>query len=257
MPIERASRAHARRRAIARLTAVAATVLLSAACDTTAPTGPLPSLGSASPRATALAVASPAGVATPRPSPTPTPLPTPRYTNEADPELSALIPRQVGNVPVIQPAVEEFALTPGDVGSVYGEIGLRFESLVIAYTNEPRTTLYAVRVREGGVRTDALRPYLAEAAQYVGISGLHPEAWSLVAIDPAHVAWQRPEDNATAAGTRIYTWAAGEFVFLLIGTDDALNRALIAALPGEPAATPAPIPTGGPPGTGASPAPSP
>jgi hypothetical protein len=204
-----------------------------------------------------MAAASEVGAATPEPSPTPTPPPTPRYTNEADPELSALIPESVARVPVIQPAVDEFALTPGDVGEVYGEIGVRFESLVIAYTDQPRTTLYAVRVRGGGVRTEQLRPYLARAGQYVGISGLHPEAWSLVSVDAGHVAWQRPEDNATAAGTMIYTWAADEFVFLLIGTDDALNRALIATLPGEPAETPAPRPTTVAPGTGASPASSP
>jgi hypothetical protein len=53
----------------------------------------------------------------------------------------------------------------------------------------------------------------------------------------------RPEDNATAAGTMIYTWAAEEFVFLMIGVDDAVNRALFAALPGEAAPTPTPRPS--------------
>ena len=47
--------------------------------------------------------------------------------------------------------------------------------------------------------------------------------------------WERPEDNATAAGTHIYTWAADDYVFLLIGVDDQLNRAMFAALPGEAA----------------------
>jgi hypothetical protein len=39
----------------------------------------------------------------------------------------------------------------------------------------------------------------------------------------------------------IYTWASGEHVFLLIGVDDTVNRAIVAALPGEaaPTATPA------------------
>lgn len=257
MPIGSASRVRERRRAIAWLGTLALAIALTGGCAGPAPTGPIPTSRSASPGTTAVASASPARVVTPEPSPTPTPAPTPRYTNEADAELSALIPENVGGVPVIRPAVTEFALTPGDVGEVYGEIGLRFESLVIAYTEEPRTTLYGVRVREGDVRTEDLRPYLAQAGQYVGISGLHPEAWSLVTVDPGHIAWQRGEDNATAAGTRIYTWAADEFVFLLIGTDDALNRALIAALPGEPAATPAPVPTGAAPGTEGSPAPSP
>jgi hypothetical protein len=41
----------------------------------------------------------------------------------------------------------------------------------------------------------------------------------------------------------IYTWAAEEFVFLMIGTDDAVNRALFAALPGEAAPTPTPRPS--------------
>jgi hypothetical protein len=53
----------------------------------------------------------------------------------------------------------------------------------------------------------------------------------------------RPEDNATAAGTMIYTWSSGEHVFLLIGVDDAVNRAIVGALPGEPAPTPSPAPS--------------
>ena len=56
--------------------------------------------------------------------------------------------------------------------------------------------------------------------------------------------WVRPEDNATAAGTMIYTWSSGDLVFLLIGVDDAVNRAIVAALPGEPAPSPTPVPTG-------------
>ena len=55
--------------------------------------------------------------------------------------------------------------------------------------------------------------------------------------------WTRPEDNATAAGTHIYTWSSGDVVFLLIGVDDAVNRALIEQLPGEPAPTPTPLPS--------------
>ena len=41
----------------------------------------------------------------------------------------------------------------------------------------------------------------------------------------------------------IYTWSSGEFVFLLIGVDDAVNRAIIEQLPGEPAPTPRPSPS--------------
>jgi hypothetical protein len=57
------------------------------------------------------------------------------------------------------------------------------------------------------------------------------------------IVWTRPEDNATALGTHIYTWSSGEFVFLLIGTDDTVNRAIVEQLPGEPAPTPSPVPS--------------
>ena len=69
---------------------------------------------------------------------------------------------------------------------------------------------------------------------------------------PGHLVWVRPEDNATVAGTMIYTWAADEYVFLLIGVDDGVNRAIVAALPGEPPPTPSPVPSRSP-----SPTPSP
>ena len=55
--------------------------------------------------------------------------------------------------------------------------------------------------------------------------------------------WVRPEDNATAAGTMIYTWSSGDLVFLLIGVDDSVNRAIVEALPGEPAPSPTPVPS--------------
>ena len=55
--------------------------------------------------------------------------------------------------------------------------------------------------------------------------------------------WVRPEDNATAAGTHIYTWSSGDVVFLLIGVDDTVNQAIIEQLPGEPAPTPTPVPS--------------
>jgi len=35
-------------------------------------------------------------------------------------------------------------------------------------------------------------------------------------------------------------------VFLLIGVDDAVNRAIIEQLPGEPAPSPTPLPSGSP-----------
>jgi hypothetical protein len=178
----------------------------------------------------------------PTPSPTPTPPPTPRFTNEADAELMALIPTSAAGVAIVVPTVDEFGLTPGDVGTAYGEIGDRFSALAIGYVEEPRMTLYAVRVDGEPVTTADLEPHLATAGRYVGIAGLDPDPWQLVTVDAGHRAWVRPEDNATAAGTMIYTWAADGYLFLLIGVDAAITRAVVAALPGEPppAATPAP-----------------
>ena len=194
--------------------------------------------------------------ATPRPTPepTPTPAPTPRFTNEPDDELAALIPTEVNGVPVIVAPFDEFALTPGDIGTAYGEIGDRFASLALAYVEQPRTTLYAVRVDGEPVATEDLEPHLATAARYVGIAGLDPEPWELSEAG-GHQVWVRPEDNATAAGTMIYTWSSGEHVFLLIGVDDAVNRAIVGALPGEPAPTPSPSASDSPdPAASASPA---
>lgn len=200
--------------------------------------------GSQAPVATASA-SSAAASATPRPTPepTPTPAPTPRFTNPPDDELAAIIPTEINGVPVIVAPFDEFALTPGDIGTAYGEIGDRFASLVLAYVEQPRATLYAVRVDGEPVATEDLEPHLATAARYVGIAGLDPEPWELSEAG-GHRVWVRPEDNATAAGTMIYTWSSGEHVFLLIGVDDAVNRALIAELPGEPAPTPRPTPSG-------------
>lgn len=178
----------------------------------------------------------------PTPEPTPTPAPTPRFTNEADEELTGLIPPDANGVPVVIAPVDEFALTPGDIGGAYGEIGDRFASLALAYVEQPRLTLYAMRVDGEPVATEELEPHLATAARYVGIAGLDPEPWELGEAG-GHLVWVRPEDNATAAGTMIYTWSSGEFVFLLIGVDDAVNRAIVAALPGEPAPSPTPVPS--------------
>ena len=178
----------------------------------------------------------------PTASPSPTPAPTPRFTNEPDEDLAALIPTELNGVSVVIAPWEEFALTPGDVGSVYGELGNRFASLAVAYTEQPRLTLYAVRVDGETVETDDLEPHLATAGRYVGIAGLDPDPWERGEAG-GHEVWVRPEDNATAAGTMIYTWSSGEFVFLLIGVDDAVNRAMIAQLPGQPATTPRPSAT--------------
>lgn len=212
-----------------------ATALGLVACSTAAPTlTPQPSLEGATPRASVTAA--------PTPDPTPTSEPTPRFTNEPDDELAGLIPTEANGVPVIVAPFDEFALTPGDIGLAYGDIGARFASLALAYVEQPRTTLYAVRVDGAPVATEDLEPHLATAGRYVGIAGLDPEPWALSQTG-GHQVWVRPEDNATAAGTMIYTWSSGEFVFLLIGVDDAVNRAIVAALPGEPAPTPTPIPS--------------
>jgi hypothetical protein len=176
------------------------------------------------------------------PAPTPSPSPTPRFSNEPDEALAALIPETVAGVPVVVAPFDEFALTPGDIGAAYGEVGDRFASLALAYVERPRLTLYAVRVDGDAVATADLEPYLATAGRYVGIAGLDPDPWVADVVGGNQV-WTRPEDNATAAGTHLYTWSSGEYVFLLIGVDDALNRALIGALPGEPAPSPTPTPS--------------
>ena len=185
----------------------------------------------------------PSATPMPTPVPTPTPEPTPRFTNEPDDELAALIPTEVNGVPVVVAPFDEFALTPGDIAIAYGEIGDRFASLALAYVEEPRATLYAMRVDGEPVATRDLEPHLATAGRYVGIAGLDPEPWELGRAG-GHRVWVRPEDNATAAGTMIYTWSSGEFVFLLIGVDDSVNRAIVAALPGERAPSPTPAPSG-------------
>ena len=175
----------------------------------------------------------------PTPEPTPSPSPTPRFTNEPDEALAGLIPATIGGVPVVVAPFDEFALTPGDIGAAYGEIGDRFASLALAYVERPRLTLYAVRVDGDPVATEDLEPHLATAGRYVGIAGLDPDPW-VADVVAGNVVWTRPEDDATAAGTHLYTWSSGEYVFLLIGVDDTLNRAMVEALPGEPAPSPSP-----------------
>jgi hypothetical protein len=207
---------------------------VAAACSTATPSSEEPT-----------AAPSSAGVSStpaPTPVPTDTPAPTPRYTNAPDAELAALIPTEANGIPVVVAPFDEFALTPGDIGRAYGDIGDRFMSLALAYVEEPRATLYAMRVEGDEVETAELEPHLATAGRYVGISGLDPEPWERGEVAGSLV-WVRPEDNATAAGTMIYTWSSGEFVFLLVGVDDAVNRAIIEQLPGQPAPTPRPSPS--------------
>jgi hypothetical protein len=216
---------------------VAVVVLLSACGN--APGSPSPAASGAT---VASGIASSTPRPTPEPTPSPTPLPTPQFTNPADQELTSLIPAEVGGVAVRVPPVEEFAYTPGDIAEAYGELGLRFTALQVAYVDQPRLSLFAMRADGPPVTTEELEPHLETAGRYVGIAGLVRDPWELVTIGD-RVAWVRPEDNATAAGTMIYTWAAEEFVFLMIGTDDTVNRALFAALPGEAAPTPTPRPS--------------
>lgn len=189
------------------------------------------------------AAASGQGSAAPSASSSPSPVPTPQFTNPADEALAALIPERVAGATVIVPPVDEFAITPGDIGEAYGELGLRFTALQVAFVENPRLSLYAMRVAEPEVNTAELEPYLETAGQYVGIAGLVREPWELKRISRRAV-WVRPEDNATALGTMIYTWAAGDVVFLMIGVDDDLNRALFRALPGDAGPTQIPEPSG-------------
>ncbi len=179
----------------------------------------------------------------PTPTPLPTPEPTPRFTNEPDPSLSGLIPDAVGAAAVDKPDPGDYGLTPGDIGqAAYGELGLRFQSLVIAFVREPRLSLYAVRVDGPPVQTEDLEPYLATAGRYVGIAGLEREPWELKAVGDRWT-WVRPSDSATLVGTTVYTWADGHYVFLMIGVDDAQNQAMLALLPGEAPPSPSPEPS--------------
>lgn len=189
------------------------------------------------------AAASGPGSAAPSASASPTPLPTPQYTNPPDEALAALIPERVAGATVVVPPTDEFAITPGDIGEAYGELGLRFTALQVAFVENPRLSLFAMRVAAPEVNTAELEPYLETAGQYVGIAGLVREPWELKRIGRRAV-WVRPEDNATALGTMIYTWSAGDVVFLMIGVDDRLNRALFRTLPGDAGPTPVPEPSG-------------
>jgi hypothetical protein len=210
------------------LAALSALLVILAACATPSPTP------TSSP--------TPIPTAIPTPTPEPTPEPTPIFSNEPDPALAALIPTEVAGQAVQIPAITEFAITPGDIGEVYGEIGTRFRSLQLAYVSRPRLSLYAMRMNQPTVMTADLEPYLAEAARYVGIAGLHREPWTLQTV-AGHVVWVRPEDNATLRGTRVYTWVADDLVFLMIGTDEAQNLAMLGGLPGEAPPTPSPAPS--------------
>ena len=210
-----------RHAALALLTVAALAVLSSCATAATDDATPARTPPTASPGAARTAV--------PSPRPTRTPPPTPTYTNVPDPELSAVIPETIGGSPVVKP--ERFALTPGDVGDVYGTVGDRFRSLAIGYTEEPRLTVFAMRMDPPRIKTPRLRAYLAEIGRYLGVAELDRDAWQLTTIGDKEV-WMRGDDEATLPGTRIYTWVADDLVFLVIGTDEAHNTAALAALPG-------------------------
>ncbi len=224
------------RRATAGLAALSAVSLVLAACSSAEPTGPLNSQLPGS------AIASASVTQAPTATPVPTPSPTPSYTNPPDPTLEGLIPSSAAGAKVMKPPSGEYGMTPGDIAPAYDDIGNRFRSLVVAYVEPRKLSLYAMRLDGDPVTTAQLAPYLATAGQYVGINGLHREPWTMTTIGD-HVVWVRPEDNATATGTMIYTWAADEYVFLMIGTDDRINKALLAALPGEAPPKPRPTPS--------------
>ncbi len=189
----------------------------------------------------------------PSPSPTATPLPTPLFSNSPDPELTALIPTVVAGHAVVVPAITEFGLTPGDIGKVYGELGLRFRALQVAFVERPRLSLYAVHMGPPDAAMQELEPYLAAAGEYIGIAGLHREPWTLQAIG-GRLVWARPGDNATLPGTMLYTWTTGGYLFLMIGVNEEQNLAMLAALPAERAPTPTPAPSASPGATGSQPA---
>ena len=208
----------------------------TAACSTAEP-GP----GSPTPRATIAETGSPTPPILSSP-PTATPEPTPRFTNQPDPQLEGVIPATILGARVEKPGPSEFGMTPGDFGINFGDLGLRFESLVVAFIEKPRLSLFAVRVAGPAVDTAELRPYLAAAGRYVGINGLHPEAWRAAAVSGKRV-WRRGDDPATLPGTTLYCWSSGQYVFLLTGSSDAANVAMVKALPGQPVPTPTPRPS--------------
>ncbi|HEY7527233.1 MAG TPA: hypothetical protein VIA82_10435 [Candidatus Limnocylindria bacterium] len=218
------SRGAVRRRPSARAPLLVCLGVVLAACGSTTP----------SPSASAPGLASPSASAGPTATALPTPAPTPSYTNPPDAALAGIIPRQIRGETVHVPGHSQFAYTPGDMVPAYGDLALRFTALQVAFVEDPRLSLYVARVAGELPTTRQLAPYLATAGEYVGIAGLHRKEWKYRTI-AGRVAWVRPEDNATAAGTMIYTWTGEEYVFLLIGTDDRLNRALFAELPGEKA----------------------
>jgi hypothetical protein len=241
MPIP--SRAAARLRLPATLGMVVALTAASTGCSQPPESSPTPQ-----------ATPSASGTPLPTPSPTPTPGPTPTFTNPPDAALVALIPTTILGHPVVIPAVTEFALTPGDIGLIFGELGDRFRALQVAFVERPRLSLYVVHMDAPFAATVDLEPYLAAAGEYVGIAGLHRDPWQLTTIGD-HVIWVRPGDSATLPGTMVYTWATGGYVFLMTGVDQAQNLAMLAALPGEPPPSPTPLPSpSAPPSASAPPA---
>lgn len=233
MPIQRLAARPRGTRTIENLNLGLALLLILAACG---PTPPISPRGSGSPDTGASS------------APSATPLPTARFTNVPDPALIAVIPTEIGGRSVTIPSLDEFGLTPGDIGQVYGEIGLRFRSLQVAFIGRPHLlSLYAMRMEPSFATTGELEPFLAAAGQYVGIAGLHREPWSLQVIG-GHLVWARPGDDAMIADATLYTWASDGSLFLMVGVETAQDAAMIAALPGEagPSASPS---------TGGSPAP--
>jgi hypothetical protein len=218
------------RRPLPALAAILVAILLAACSSSPAPTVS-PSLPS------------PSGMTpAPTPTPTPTPRPTPDYSSAPDPTLSALIPDTISGSPVVKPDPTSFGVSPGDIGMPFGDLGLRFRSLVIGYVVSPRLSLYAMRVEGAPVDTNDLKPYLAAAGQYIGVSGLQPDAWKAAVVNGNRV-WTRGEDEATLAHTTFYCWSSGQYVFLMTGSSDATNQAMVSALPGQPAPTPTPAPS--------------
>src|SRR5207244_10895620 len=129
--------------------------------------------------------------------------------------------------------------TPPGIAPPVGAHAPRSESLPVAFVEKPRLSPFAARVGGAPADTATLRPYLAAAGQYVGIHGLHPEAWRATIVGGKRV-WRRGDDAATLPGTTLYCWSAGQYIFLLTGSSDAANRAMVKAFPGQPAPTPPP-----------------
>ena len=120
----------------------------------------------------------------------PRPATQPRRTGAGRPD-----PPRLRGVDLQVLPTSEFAITPGDFASAYGDLGLRFKSLQVAFAIDPRLSLYAPgwisRYRPLVSWSRISRPPAAMS----GIARGYPAAMAL----PAH---RRTRDLGAARGQR-------------------------------------------------------